>query len=51
MSDFDIDLDHLDFDSAEKNSELKQKAVEDAAAEFSQIQDDSDDCTGGACKI
>lgn len=51
MSEFDFDLDHLDFDSAAKNSELKQKAAEDAAAELAQAQDDSDDCAGGACKI
>ncbi|GAB2917279.1 hypothetical protein [Rheinheimera gaetbuli] len=50
MSDFDFDLDHLDFAQAEQNVEQQQQAQLDRAAE-PQFGDDDDECSGGACKI
>lgn len=50
MSDFDLDLDHLDFAAAEDTVAAQQAAVEFAASE-PQFGDDDDECSGGACKI
>lgn len=50
MSDFDFDLDHLDFAQAEQNVEQQQQAQLDRAAE-PQFGDEDDECSGGACKI
>lgn len=50
MSDFDLDLDHLDFETAEHNVEQQQQAELHRAAE-PQFGDDDDECSGGACKI
>jgi hypothetical protein len=51
MSEFDFDLDHLDFEGAEKKTAQQQLAADQLAAEQAAIEDDSDDCSGGACKI
>ncbi len=51
MSEFDFDLDHLDFEGAEKKTEQQQLVANQLAAEQAAIEDDSDDCSGGACKI
>lgn len=50
MSDFDLDLDHLDFAAAEDSVAQQQAAVEQAAI-APQFGDDDDECSGGACKI
>ncbi|GGW61078.1 hypothetical protein [Alishewanella tabrizica] len=50
MSDFDFDLDHLDFSAAEDSVASQQAAAELAASE-PQFGDDDDECSGGACKI
>jgi hypothetical protein len=50
MSDFDLDLDHLDFDAAEDSVAAQLAAANSAAAE-PQFGDDDDECSGGACKI
>ena len=52
MSDFDFDLDHLDFDAAEHKSKADQDKQQQAQlAELAELQDGGDDCAGGACKI
>ena len=52
MDDFDLNLDHLDFDGAEKKTAQQQLEADKLAAEQAAMQaDDSDDCAGGACKI
>jgi len=50
MSDFDLNLDHLDFDAAEDSVAAQLAAANSAAAE-TQFGDDDDECSGGACKI
>ncbi|WP_337841660.1 hypothetical protein [Rheinheimera sp.] len=63
MSDFDFDLDHLDFDAAEQKTNAEQHKQQQAQlaeqhkqqqaqlAELAELQDGGDDCAGGACKI
>lgn len=50
MSEFDFDLDHLDFDSAIENNARQQTLADQAAAAAAALPDE-DDCAGGACKI
>lgn len=50
MSDFDLDLDHLDFAAAEDSVAAQQAAAALAATE-PQFGDEDDECSGGACKI
>ena len=50
MSDFELDLDHLDFDAAE-DSVAAQLAGAAAAPAEPKFGDDDDECSGGACKI
>lgn len=50
MNEFDFDLDHLDFDTAEANN-AAQLALADQAAAAAAALPDEDDCAGGACKI
>jgi hypothetical protein len=50
MSEFDFDLDHLDFDGAVAENAKQQQLADDAAAAAAALPDE-DDCAGGACKI
>lgn len=50
MSDFDFDLDHLDFGAAEDALANQQAAIASMPAE-PVFGDDDDECSGGACKI
>jgi hypothetical protein len=50
MSDFDFDLDHLDFETAIENNARQQELADQAAATAAAMPDE-DDCAGGACKI
>lgn len=50
MDDFDLNLDHLDFDAAAQ-SNAANLAAADAAAAAAEALPDEDDCAGGACKI
>ncbi|MEH8019666.1 MULTISPECIES: hypothetical protein [Rheinheimera] len=50
MSDFDFDLEHLDFAAAEQNVERQQQA-EFERVDAPQFGDEDDECSGGACKI
>lgn len=50
MTDFDLDLDHLDFTAAEQNVEAQLQAERERSA-APQYGDDDDECSGGACKI
>jgi len=52
MSEFDFDLDHLDFDTAEQKTNAEQSRQQQVQLEqLAELQDDGDDCAGGACKI
>jgi len=51
MNDFEFDLDHLDFDSAEASNAAKQAQADAKAAEDALAAEDDDGCAGGACKI
>jgi hypothetical protein len=50
MSEFDFDLDHLDFDAAAAENAKQQQLADEAAAAAAALPDE-DDCAGGACKI
>lgn len=50
MSDFEFELDHLDFAAAEATLAQQQAAAANAPAE-PLFGDEDDECSGGACKI
>lgn len=51
MSEFDFDLDHLDFAAAEQNTNAEQARQHEAQLAEMAGMDEGDDCAGGACKI
>lgn len=51
MDDFDVDLDHLDFDGAQASNDAKLAQADAQAAEDALAAQDDDGCAGGACKI